>query len=272
MSAPGDPADAVPAATGAAPASRSTGGRLAEATCVPGQQRASAAAELPLPEDSRALRMQVIATAAAMNAVGINANRAGNVSVRCARGGVPGLLITPTGVAYDQLAPDGLVFLRLTDGRAQGRLAPSSEWRFHLDILRQRPEFGAIVHTHSPSATALACHGRGLPPFHYMVAVAGGADVRCAPYAPFGTQQLSDLAVTALEDRRACLLAHHGVIACGSTLDAALALAVEIEHLACIYLQACTLGEPAHLTTQEMADAIVRFASYGQPQQATDRS
>jgi ribulose-5-phosphate 4-epimerase/fuculose-1-phosphate aldolase len=165
------------------------------------------------------------------HAAGINANRAGNVSVRCMRGATPGLLITPTGVAYDQLAPDDLVFLRLTDGRPLGRLAPSSEWRFHRDILRQRPEFGAIVHTHSPAATALACHGRGLPAFHYMVAVAGGHDVRCAPYATFGTQALSDHAVAALAGRRACLLAHHGVIACGATLEAALALAVEIEHL-----------------------------------------
>ena len=218
------------------------------------------------PEDNHALRTRVIATAAAMNAAGINANRAGNVSVRCTRGATSGLLITPTGMAYDQLAPDGLVFVRLTDGRPLGRLAPSSEWRFHLDILRQRPEFGAVVHTHSPAATALACHGRGLPPFHYMVAVAGGADVRCAPYATFGTQALSDHALAALVSRRACLLAHHGVIACGATLDAALALAVEIEHLARIYLHACTLGEPPRLSDAAMAEALAKFATYGQPQ------
>lgn len=226
------------------------------------------AADAPWPEDSPALRSHVIATAAAMNAAGINANRAGNVSVRCTRGAAPGLLITPTGVAYDQLAPDGLVFLRLADGRPTGRLAPSSEWRFHLDILRQRPEFGAIVHTHSPAATALACHGRGLPPFHYMVAVAGGNDVRCAPYATFGTQALSDHAVAALAGRRACLLAHHGVIACGTTLDAALALAIEIEHLARIYLGACALGEPPDLSDAAMAEAIEKFATYGQTQTA----
>lgn len=231
----------------------------------PGGSPTRAAADAPLPEDSRALRSQVIATAAAMNTAGINANRAGNVSVRCSRGATQGLLITPTGVAYDQLAPDGLVFLRLADGRASGRLAPSSEWRFHLDVLRQRPEFGAVVHTHSPSATALACHGRGLPPFHYMIAAAGGSDVRCAPYATFGTQTLSDLVVAALSNRRACLLAHHGVVACGTTLDAALSLAIEIEHLARIYLQACTLGEPPCLSDAAMAEAIEKFAGYGQP-------
>jgi L-fuculose-phosphate aldolase len=233
---------------------------------MPRTSAGAAAADEPLPEDSRALRGQVIATAAAMNAAGINANRAGNVSVRCMRGTTPGLLITPTGVAYDQLAPDDLVFLRLTDGRPLGRLAPSSEWRFHRDILRQRPEFGAIVHTHSPAATALACHGRGLPAFHYMVAVAGGHDVRCAPYATFGTQALSDHAVAALAGRRACLLAHHGAIACGASLDAALTLAIEIEHLARIYLQACALGEPPRLSDAAMAEAIAKFATYGQPQ------
>lgn len=225
----------------------------------------TAAANHP-PEDGYALRAKVIATAAAMNAAGINANRAGNVSVRCTRGATSGLLITPTGVAYDQLVPEGLVFLRLTDGRPLGRLAPSSEWRFHLDILRQRPEFGAVVHTHSPAATALACHGRGLPPFHYMVAVAGGTDVRCAPYATFGTQALSDHALTALAGRRACLLAHHGVIACGPTLDAALALATEIEHLARMYLHACTLGEPPRLSDAAMAEVLAKFTTYGQPQ------
>jgi L-fuculose-phosphate aldolase len=235
---------------------------------VPDASAGTTAADAPPPEDSRALRGQVIATAAAMNAAGINANRAGNVSVRCMRGKTPGLLITPTGVAYDQLSPDDLVFLRLADGRPLGRLAPSSEWRFHRDILQLRPEFGAIVHTHSPAATALACHGRGLPPFHYMVAVAGGKDVRCAPYATFGTQALSDHAVAALAQRRACLLAHHGVIACGACLDAALALAIEIEHLARIFLQACTLGEPAHLSDAAMAEAIAKFATYGQPQSA----
>jgi L-fuculose-phosphate aldolase len=220
-------------------------------------------------EDGPALRHAVIDTACAMNGAGINVNKAGNVSVRCTRGTQHGLLITPTGVPYDQLAPSALVFVRLADGHCTGALAPSSEWRFHRDILHARAEFNAIVHTHSQAATALACHGLGLPPFHYMVAAAGGRDIRCAPYATYGTQQLSDHALAALEGRRACLLAHHGVIACGEDLARALTLATEIEHLARVYLQARTLGEPPRLSDAEMDRVLARFATYGQPQSAS---
>jgi len=216
-------------------------------------------------EDSTALRQAVIDTARAMNAAGINVNKAGNVSVRCRRGRHDGLLITPTGLGYDAMEAADLVFMRLADGRATGARAPSSEWRFHLDIHRARPQVAAIVHTHSPSATALACHGRGIPAFHYMVAVAGGKDIRCAPYATFGTQELSDHALAALDGRSACLLAHHGVIACGDSLDGALALAIEVEHLARMYLAACTLGEPPRLPEEEMARVVTMFEGYGQP-------
>jgi L-fuculose-phosphate aldolase len=216
-------------------------------------------------EDSTALRRAVIDTARAMNAAGINVNKAGNVSVRCTRGRFDGLLITPTGLGYDRLQPADLVFIRLADGAARGDRAPSSEWRFHLDVCRKRPEFAAIVHTHSPSATALACHGRGIPAFHYMVAAAGGADIRCAPYATFGTQELSDNALAALDGRRACLLAHHGVIACGGALEQALALAIEVEHLARMYLAACTLGEPPALPDEELEHVLAKFEHYGQP-------
>lgn len=215
-------------------------------------------------EDSPALRMAVIDTARGMNAAAINVNKAGNVSVRCARGAVKGLLITPTGVPYEALEPGDLVFLRLADGAGSSGKSPSSEWRFHLDILRARPEFNAIVHTHSPSATALACHERGLPPFHYMVAVAGGSDIRCAPYATFGTQELSDHAQAALTGRKACLLSHHGVIACETSLERALALAIEVEHLATMYLAACMLGEPPQLSADEMARVLQKFEHYGQ--------
>jgi L-fuculose-phosphate aldolase len=218
-----------------------------------------------LAEDSNALRRAVIDTARAMNEAGINVNKAGNVSVRCMRGRHAGLLITPTGLGYVKLQPDDLVFVRLADGKATGGRAPSSEWRFHLDIHRTRPELVAIVHTHSPSATALACHGRGIPPFHYMVAAAGGADIRCAPYATFGTQELSDRALAALAGRRACLLAHHGVIACEASLPQALALAIEVEHLARMYLAACALGEPPRLADDEMARVLAAFEHYGQP-------
>jgi L-fuculose-phosphate aldolase len=202
-----------------------------------------------------------------MNDAGINVNKSGNVSTRCRRGRHAGIVITPTGLGYDRLQPDDLVFLRLADGSAQGGRAPSSEWRFHLDIHRARAEFAAIVHTHSSSATALACHHRGIPAFHYMVAAAGG-EIRCAPYATFGTQELSDHALVALAGRNACLLAHHGVVACGASLEQALALAIEVEHLARMYLAACVLGEPPRLSDEEMARVLEQFEHYGQPKAA----
>jgi L-fuculose-phosphate aldolase len=212
-------------------------------------------------EDGPELRRTLIATAQAMNAAGINVNKAGNVSARASRAARAGFLVTPTARPYRELEIDDLVFVTL-DGTAQGRNEPSSEWRFHRDIYVARPEFRAIVHTHSPHATALACHGRGIPAFHYMVATAGG-EIRCAPYATFGTQALSDLAVAALEGRGACLLAHHGVIACGRSLDTAFALAVEVEQLARIYLSALALGEPPRLDADEMDRVLERFRHYG---------
>lgn len=213
-------------------------------------------------EDGPELRQRVIATALAMNAAGINVNKSGNVSARAQRGAAQGFVVTPTAVPYHDLEAGDLAFVTL-GGAAHGDLEPSSEWRFHRDIYAVRPEFAAIVHTHSAHATALACHGRGIPAFHYMVAVAGGADIRCAPYATFGTQALSDYAVTALEGRRACLLAHHGVIACGPSLDQALALAIEVEHLARVYLAALAVGEPPRLDAAEMERVLERFQHYG---------
>ncbi|MGZ8274691.1 MAG: class II aldolase/adducin family protein [Burkholderiaceae bacterium] len=216
------------------------------------------------PDDSIVLREAVIATARAMNASGINVNKSGNVSVRCRRGPRSGFLLTPTGVAYDRLAPDDIVFVD-DDGHASGRREPSSEWRFHAAIHRTRADLKAVVHTHSPHATALACQGLSIPAFHYMVGVAGGTDIRCAEYATFGTQALADNVLTALEARRACLLAHHGVIACGATLESALTLAVEVENLARTYVVVCALGEPRLLAADEMQRVLERFRTYGQP-------
>jgi len=213
-------------------------------------------------EDDPSLRQAVIATARATTALGINVNTAGNVSARCQRGRRDGMLITPTALAYDSLRPDDLVFVDRA-GASLGARAPSSEWRFHHDIYGRRPEFNAIVHTHSPHATALACQKQGIPAFHYMVAVAGGNSIRCAGYATFGTQALSDLALVALEDRSACLLEHHGVIACGAELDQALALAIEVEHLARIYLAVRTLGQPRLLPDDEMNRVLEQFKTYG---------
>ena len=148
-------------------------------------------------------------------------------------------------------------------GVATGRREPSSEWRFHRDIYATRSEAQAIVHAHSPFATTLACLGRDIPAFHYMVAVAGGDDIRCAPYATFGTQDLSDHAMSALQGRRACLLAQHGMIALGSTLSTALALAVEVEALAEMYWRALQVGEPHVLSADEMRTVLAKFATYG---------
>jgi L-fuculose-phosphate aldolase len=216
-----------------------------------------------LHDDSPGLREAVIATARAMNERGINVNKSGNVSVRCARGPRAGFLLTPTGVPYDCLEPDDIAFVG-ADGSATGRCEPSSEWRFHAAIYAARPELHAVVHTHSAHATALACQGLGIPAFHYMVAVAGGDDIRCSDYATFGTQALADNALAALQDRRACLLAHHGVIACGASLDAALALAVEVENLARTYVIVRALGEPRLLDRAEMERVLDRFGTYGQ--------
>jgi L-fuculose-phosphate aldolase len=217
-----------------------------------------------LPDDSITLREAVIATARAMNASGINVNKSGNVSVRCQRGPSAGFLLTPTGVPYDRLVADDIAFVD-DKGHAVGRCEPSSEWRFHAAIYLAREDLKAVVHTHSPYATALACQGLSIPAFHYMVAVAGGTDIRCAEYATFGTQALADNVLAALSGRRACLLAHHGVIACGEGLESAFALAVEVENLARTYVVVRGLGEPRLLPDEEMRRVLERFRSYGQP-------
>ena len=196
-----------------------------------------------------------------MHASGINQGTSGNLSVR-----IPGgMLITPSSLPYEQMQHTDLVALDLkgeplfipADGRPQRR--PSSEWRLHADVLASRPEVQAVLHCHSIHATALACHGRDIPPFHYMTAVAGGHDIRCAPYATFGTQELSDGVVQALEGRLACLMAQHGQVSVGPTLDKALALAVEVETLARIYLQALALGEPPLLSAEQMEQVRHQF-------------
>ncbi|MFO1322744.1 MAG: class II aldolase/adducin family protein [Burkholderiales bacterium] len=215
--------------------------------------------------DEHALRERVIATALAMNAADINRGKSGNVSARWRDDGFDGFLVTPTGLPYAQTQPADIVAITLA-GEARGDRLPSSEWRFHRDIYASRPDVAAIVHTHAPFATTLACLSRGIPSFHYMVAVAGGPDIRCAPYATFGTQALSDYAVAALAGRRACLLANHGMIALGATLDAALALAVEVETLAEMYWRALQIGEPVLLSAAEMEVVLAKFATYGQPQ------
>ncbi len=204
-------------------------------------------------------RREIIDTARRMNALGLNRGTSGNISARVDGG----LLITPSGIPCEECRPGDIVEMGM-DGGTHGRRRPSSEWRFHRDILAARPEVGAVVHAHSPFATTLACLGRGIPAFHYMIAVAGGRDIRCAPYATFGTQALSDAAVKALEGRRACLLANHGMIVVGPAMKAALALAVEVEALAEQYWRVLQVGEPTLLDDAEMDVVVEKFKAYGQ--------
>ena len=210
--------------------------------------------------DCRALREALIATALGMNALGINRGKSGNVSVRVD----DGFLVTPSAVRYDALSADDIVAMRMDGAHAAGQ-RPSSEWRFHRDIFAARADVQAVVHTHSPFATTLACLDRGIPAFHYMIAVAGGDDIRCAPYATFGTQLLSDHALRALDGRRACLLSHHGMIAAAASLEETLALAAEVETLAEMYWRALQIGEPRLLDRDEMRDVLDRFAAYNAP-------
>ncbi|MFO1435382.1 MAG: class II aldolase/adducin family protein [Gammaproteobacteria bacterium] len=206
-----------------------------------------------------ALRKRIIATARAINDAGLNPGKSGNVSARVDGG----MLITPTGMGYAALRASDIVHMKI-DGRVPGRQRkPSSEWRFHRDIYHARADVGAIVHVHSAHATALACTRRGIPAFHYMVAVAGGDSIRCAPYATFGTQRLSDLAVKALRGRQACLLANHGMIACGETVESALALATEVEFLAQQYAISLQIGGTVVLSGAEMRTVLEKFKSYG---------
>lgn len=215
----------------------------------------------------RALRESVVATARRMNAIGINRGKSGNVSAQSAMSDRQGFLITPTGIPYEDLASGDLVWLPLDGDRrdALGNRLPSSEWCIHRDIYLARPDAQAVVHTHSPFATSLACLRRGIPAFHYMVAIAGGRDIRCSGYASFGTEALSALALEALAERSACLLANHGVIATGASLDQALELAREVETLAEMYWRTLQIGEPVLLSDDEMDTVLAKFTTYGQP-------
>lgn len=210
-------------------------------------------------EHDDCLRRSIVDGCRALTGRGLTSGTSGNIS---ARRDASGFFVTPTGMSYPELDPADISLVTF-DGRWYGRCRPSSEWRFHRDILASRGEIGAIVHTHSPQATALACTGRAIPAFHYMVAAAGGADIRCAPYHTFGSQALSDAALEALEGRRACLLAHHGVIALGADVGAALALAEEVEDLAMKYCAALALGEVGLLGAEEMARVVEKFRTYG---------
>jgi L-fuculose-phosphate aldolase len=206
----------------------------------------------------REKRQSIIDACRSMNALGINQGTSGNISLRHDTG----LLITPTSVPYETMQPEQIVFMDL-DGSFDPAQRPSSEWRFHLDILKARPEVDAVVHAHPPYSTILAIMGLEIPPVHYMIAVAGGDTIRCAPYATFGTQELSEHAVKALEDRLACLLEHHGMIAVGPSLSKAMWLAVEVETLARQYHGCLQIGTPRLLSKAEIKNVLGRIAGYG---------
>jgi L-fuculose-phosphate aldolase len=203
-------------------------------------------------------RQSIIDACLRMNGLGINQGTSGNISLRHEGG----LLITPTSMPYESMRPEHVVFMELDGSCAPGQ-RPSSEWRFHRDILKSRPEINAVVHAHPTYATTLAIMGMQIPPVHYMVAVAGGDTIRCAPYATFGTEELSRHAVAALEDRLACLLAHHGMIAIGPSLDKAMWLAVEVETLARQYHGCLQIGTPPLLPKDEIENVRRRIAGYG---------
>ena len=215
-----------------------------------------------LSEPERQLRQAIVDQCRWMNACGLNQGTSGNISVRYR----DEMLITPSGVPYDTMTPESIAAMPVgrSDGSFRGRMKPSSEWRIHLDILRARPDVNAVVHTHSTYATALAMARRGIPACHYMVAAFGGGDIRCSAYARFGTQELSDAALAALEGRTGCLLANHGMITIGPTLDKAMWLAVELETLAKQYVLTLQVGGPVLLTDDELQDALAGFAGYGQ--------
>ena len=205
------------------------------------------------------LREDVVSAARAMNAHGLNRGTAGNVSARCR----DGFLVTPTGMTYDETRPDDIVFVRM-DGTWDGARTPSSEWRFHRDIFEARKEANAILHAHSPFDTSLACLSSDIPPFHYMIARFGGSSIRCAEYATFGSQKLSENAVAALQGRCACLLANHGMLVFGRDLRHVLDLAIEFETLCEHYWRARQIGAPVLLSDAEMSRVLEKFASYGQ--------
>ncbi|KQT33989.1 class II aldolase/adducin family protein [Methylophilus sp. Leaf414] len=203
--------------------------------------------------------MQLLEAARNLSALGLNKGTSGNASIRLS----DGFLVTPSGVPAEQLSEDSMVYMQWNGTPEPGK-KPSSEWRIHMDILQARPEVNAILHCHSMFATTIACLGRNVPPFHYMIAAVGGDNIRCAPYALFGTQALSDTAVVALQDRKACLLAHHGMLALGKDLSQALAIAVEVENLCEQYWRLLQLGEPKLLSAQQMQEVEAQFKDYGQ--------
>jgi L-fuculose-phosphate aldolase len=210
------------------------------------------------PPDELTIRQSIVAACRQMNALGINQGTSGNISVRWQ----DGLLITPSGIPYERMGRDDIVPMTL-EGSCQHRLQPSSEWRFHCDIMKAHADVGAIVHAHPIYATAFSICRKEIPAVHYMIAAAGGPTIRCGGYASYGTAELSGIAIAALQGRNACLLANHGMIATGADLDKAMWLAVEVETLCKQYAAALRIGTPHILPDDEIARTVERFSRYG---------
>ncbi|MDR3373832.1 MAG: class II aldolase/adducin family protein [Ancalomicrobiaceae bacterium] len=205
-----------------------------------------------------AIREDIIATCKRMNASGLNIGSAGNLSVRIAGG----LLITPSGIAYDTMRPEQIVEMD-DEGRYYGDFVPSSEWRFHYDILKARPDVNVVLHSHATNCSILACCRLDIPAIHYMVGVSGGNIIKCSDYAPFGTKALSVAALAALEDRMACLLGNHGVIALGKSTAAAFNVLQEVDNLARLYIGTLQIGKSVILSEADMNVVLQRFKTYG---------
>lgn len=208
--------------------------------------------------DQSSLRSEIIATCKRMNAAGLNVGSAGNLSVRIDKG----FLVTPSGIAYDDLVPENIVEMDV-DGRYYGALVPTSEWRFHHAILKARPDVGVVLHSHATYCAILACCRLDIPPIHYMIAAAGGDVIKCSDYAPFGTPELSEMVLAALEDRNACLLGNHGVLVTGKSIEKAFCLLEEVENLAKTYVFTRLLGAGVPLDAPAMGVVLERFKTYG---------
>ena len=208
------------------------------------------------------LKTEVIKYSKKLNITNLSALRSGNISVRAKEKGVEGFFITPSGRKYSSLKPKDIVFVSLKGVYDKKKGKPSSEWRFHQDIYVNKKDAKAIVHAHSPHATAVSSHGKSVPPFHYMIALAGGEDIKCANYATFGTKELSNNVIKALENRSACLMSNHGQVAFGKNLEQAFELAQEIENICHQYIIALKLGQPKILSFEEMKKVLDKAKHY----------
>ena len=209
-------------------------------------------------------RNQIIEYSLKLNSTNLSPLRSGNISLRVTEDDTQGYLITPSGKKYESLKPEDIVFMGLNEKEEKNDLTnkPSSEWRFHRDIYFNKKDAQAIVHSHSPHATAVSSHGKSIPPFHYMIALAGGEDIKCAEYATFGTKELSNNVIKALENRSACLMSNHGQVAFGKNLDDAFELAQEVENICYQYIIALKLGKPKILSFKEMKKVLDKARNY----------